>query len=231
MCGRYYIDGEMKREIDGLLRQMDSGKTAGVFIGSSNDNRGELPEEKTMDWRYGDIYPSEMAPVIAAGGSDGGSGSRKTGIHVEWQRWGLPGFSKNRVIFNARSETVLEKTMFRDGIVHRRVVIPARWFYEWNRAKEKITFFREEAPVLYMAGFYNVYEDGPHFVILTTNANESMKAVHSRMPLILEKEELVSWLTDETVAGERLKQVPVLLAKQAEYEQTSFWFEESRTVE
>lgn len=102
---------------------------------------------------------------------------------------------------------------------------PARWFYEWNRAKEKITFLREDALVLYMAGFYNLYEDGPHFVILTTQANASMKATHDRMPLILEQEALASWITDGTKTREYLAQVPVLLSKRAEYEQESFRFD------
>lgn len=190
MCGRYYIDDDLAREIERLVRQMGGSRQ--------------------LNQSGGDIHPSDTAPVITGNAS---------GLHLEWQRWGLPGFTKGGVIFNARSETVMEKRTFRDGILHRRAVIPARWFYEWNRAKEKITFLREDAPVLYMAGFYNLYEDGPHFVILTTQANASMKATHDRMPLILEQEALAPWITDGTKTREYLAQVPVLLSKRAEYEQ------------
>lgn len=196
MCGRYYIDDELARAIERLVQQIDASRRPGR--------------------PGGDIHPSELAPVITGNAS---------GMHLEWQHWGLPGFTKGGVIFNARSETALEKRMFQDGVLHRRVVVPARWFYEWNRAKEKITFLREDAPVLYMAGFYNQYEDGPHFVILTTQANASMKSTHDRMPLVLEPQELMPWLTDDKKTKSYLSQVPVLLAKRAEYEQESFHFD------
>lgn len=208
MCGRYYIDDEMAREIEKLLQKMDSAGRTGSGLAA------RLPEE--IRQRQGDVYPAGLAPVITGNAS---------GLHLEWQRWGLPGFTKGGVIFNARSETVLEKRMFQDGVLHRRVVIPARWLYEWNRAREKITFLRDDAPILYMAGFYNHYEDGPHFVILTTEANASMKSTHDRMPLILEREELADWLTDDIKTRQYLSQVPVLLSRQAEYEQESFRFE------
>lgn len=190
MCGRYYIDEGMAEELEKLLQQIDV----------------------SLDWvkKGRDLHPGELAPVIADG---------QEGLRLELQHWGLPGFSKGRVIFNARSETVLEKRMFQDGIRRRRAVIPARWFYEWNRAKEKVTFFREEAPILYMAGFYNLYEDGPRFVILTAPANTSMKDTHDRMPLILKAEDVLSWMKDDGQLRRYLEKVPPLLGKRAEYEQ------------
>lgn len=51
----------------------------------------------------------------------------------------------------------------------------ANGFYEWNRLKEKNTFARYDAPVLYMAGFCDWFENERRFVILTTAANESMR--------------------------------------------------------
>lgn len=51
--------------------------------------------------------------------------------------WGFHGFKGKQVIFNARSESVLEKPLFRDSVRHRRVVVPAAAFYEWNARKEK----------------------------------------------------------------------------------------------
>lgn len=190
MCGRYYIDEGMAGELGKLLQQLDV---------SLNLVKGSK-----------DLHPGELAPVITDG---------PAGLLLELQHWGIPGFSKGRVIFNARSETVLEKKLFQDGVRCRRVVIPARWFYEWNRAKEKITFFREEAPVLYMAGFYNLYEDGPHFVILTAPANASMKDTHDRMPLLLQPEDVLPWMEDDGQLSRYLKRVPPLLGKRAEYEQ------------
>ena len=51
--------------------------------------------------------------------------------------WGFPGFDKKGVIFNARSETALEKKTFRDSVKERRCIIPATGFYEWSEKKDK----------------------------------------------------------------------------------------------
>lgn len=195
MCGRYYVDDEMAREISELVNQIDD----------------RLKQERLGR----DIHPSEAAPVIKREGKE---------LLTAWQRWGLPGFQKSSLIFNARSETVLEKKMFREGIRHRRVVVPCTWFYEWNRNKEKITFLREDGGVMLLAGFYNPYEDGDHFVILTTDANESMKSTHPRMPLILEKGEPERWIYEDEAVEEMLEKRPIGLKKRAEYEQQTFLF-------
>ena len=47
-----------------------------------------------------------------------------------------------------------------------------------------------------MAGCCRQYEDGARFVILTTGANDSMKPVHDRMPLILEEDERAAYLVN-----------------------------------
>ena len=60
-------------------------------------------------------------------------------------------------------------------------------------------------------------------MILTTAANESMKKVHDRMPLILEKEQLRDWFSNDKM-GAILHQKSVMLKRQVEYEQQSlFW--------
>ena len=95
-------------------------------------------------------------------------------------------------------------------------------FYEWNRLKEKNTFSRYDAPVLYMAGFCDWFENERRFVIMTTAANESMIKVHDRMPLILEKGQLKDWFDDRKME-QILHQVPVQLKREAEYEQQSLF--------
>lgn len=64
-----------------------------------------------------------------------------------------------------------------------------------------------------MAGIYN--EDG--FVILTTRPNASVRSVHDRMPLILEKEEMIQWLCKDY--KDLLEKVPTLLEKKQSFEQ------------
>ncbi len=201
MCGRYYVDDETAREIEKLVWQMDERKRQESL--------------RAVDRIVvGDIYPGKDAPVLR--GEDGF-------ICCGWQRWGFPGFQGKKLIFNARCESALEKPMFRDSILHRRIVIPASWFYEWNIRKEKYTFKRKNMPVMFMAGFCRQYEDGEHFVILTTAANTSMKPVHDRMPLILEQEKITEWITDDTKTESILYQTPCLLERNTDYEQMSLF--------
>ena len=162
----------------------------------------------------GDIHPADMAPVLA---------KKEGGLCCQWQRWGFPGFKGKQIIFNARSESVTEKPLFRDSVRHRRVAVPASSFYEWNPRKEKSTFYREGQPVLFMAGFYSRYEDGSRFVILTTAANASMKPVHDRMPLVLERDEAAGWVLDDERTEAILHKVPCLLERRTEYEQITLF--------
>ena len=82
---------------------------------------------------------------------------------------GLSGIDKGKTAWiNARTESALEKKTFRESMLHRRCIIPARGFYEWDRSRTKFSYERKDAPVLFMAGCYDLYEDEERFVILTT---------------------------------------------------------------
>ena len=110
--------------------------------------------------------------------------------------------------------------MFKQCFKERRCIIPASWFYEWNREKEKMKFEDGSgSPLLYLAGLWRAEEDGGRFVVLTTEANASMAPVHDRMPLLLKKEELAGWCTDEESAGKLLKKRPEELLRSSDYEQ------------
>lgn len=201
MCGRYYVDDETAGEIEKLIRQMDGRKQSESLQAVSRITAG-------------DIHPGKNAPVLSG---------KNDSICCGWQHWGFPGFDGKKLIFNARCESALEKPLFRDSVLHRRIVIPASWFYEWNPEKEKNTFFRKDTPILFMAGFCRRYEDGEHFVILTTTANASVKPVHDRMPLILERQELAEWMLDDTKTAGILHKTPCLLERKTDYEQLSLF--------
>lgn len=195
MCGRYYIDDETARAIEKLVEQIDE----------------KLKKEKLGC----DIHPTDMAPVLC---------KERVGIKQDWLRWGVPGIHGKGVIFNARSETVLEKRMFSEGIRTNRIIVPCTWFYEWNRSKEKNTFLMQDKSVLFMAGFCCQFEAEPRFVILTTGANESMIQTHDRMPLLLEEGQIKSWIFDDGMTEDILHQRPVLLERRAGYEQQRLVF-------
>ena len=197
MCGRFYIDDDTAREIEKTIRMVDD----------------KLKKERLSR----DINPTESAPVIIY---------QQNHLLAADKKWGFPGFDSGKVIFNARSETVLEKKMFRESVLRRRAVIPASGFYEWNRQKEKVTFTSAltEQPILYMAGFYNRYEDTDRFVILTTVANDSIADVHERMPLLLRQQEVEEWLSDEHMLESFLNSTPHGLKRKMEYQQQSLFF-------
>ena len=197
MCGRYHFSAELLDEIRDLTEQKDWKLELGVL------DR--------------DIHPGDTAPVIVAAGDQGGS------LRVCRQKWGYPGPGGKGLVFNARSESVFEKRMFRESVSLRRAVVPVSWFYEWNKNKEKFTFTKEGSRILFLAGFYGRYKDGDHFVILTTQANASMAPVHSRMPLVLEREQVREWILDSGKTKELLGQEPPQLARDCEYEQQTLF--------
>lgn len=225
MCGRYYFSVDLLDEIRELVEPGDWKLELGLL-------------EK-------DMHPGDVAPVItirdhaAQGYVERGSvewGSAERGnvergnvspapvfLGIQKMRWGFKAPGGKGLVFNARSESVLEKRMFRDSVSHRRVAVPVSWFYEWNQSKEKYTFTREDGQVLFLAGFYSKYEDGDHFVILTTQANQSMAPVHSRMPLVLERDQVRDWIMDEDGFQGMLEQVPARLSKSCEYEQQTLF--------
>jgi len=195
MCGRYWLDPD---ETADLLEPAVSGF-----------------DRKTWCQRAsGDICPSERAPVIRAAGG---------GLGIMDMRWGCPSYKSSALIINARAESVFEKKMFQAGIRASRIVIPASGFYEWNPRKEKNTFRRKDSPLMYMAGFADIFDNEERFVILTTAANESMIPVHGRMPLILEKDQLDEWILDDSAVRLILGQRPVQLERRAEFEQMTLF--------
>ena len=195
MCGRYYINLGLTDEIEGLVH---------------SNSRSYLAE---MQQLTGDILPTNAAPVIE---------KTEQGLQLTICKWGFPLQKGKNLVINARVETVLDKPSFSNGIWYHRVVIPTGGFYEWNHLREKNTFTREDESVLYMAGFCDWFENEQRFVILTTAANESMVKVHNRMPLILEKEQLTDWFNNKKMQ-DILRQKPVMLKRQAEYEQLSLF--------
>ena len=210
MCGRYYFSVDLLDEIRELVEPEDWKLELGLL-------------EK-------DMHPGDVAPVITIredterGNTERGNESQApVFLGIRKMRWGFEAPGGKGLVFNARSESVLEKRMFRDSVSHRRAAVPVSWFYEWNQNKEKYTFTREDGQVLFLAGFYSKYEDGDHFVILTTQANQSMAPVHSRMPLVLERNQVRDWIMDGDGFRELLAQVPAGLARSCEYEQQTLF--------
>jgi len=106
-------------------------------------------------------------------------------------------------MINARSETAAQKPSFRDALRLRRCLVIADGFYEWRKVgREKIpTHFqlRHGAPFAF-AGLWDCWTDPQTgrplatYTVLTTEANELVRPIHHRMPVILTPDRFESWL-------------------------------------
>ncbi len=164
MCGRYTL----KRRDQALLKV--AGQTA---AGPDRFN----------------VAPTQVMPVVL------GDGQR---LIVEMS-WGLIPFyargdAKPKALINARSETALAKPAFKRSVFHRRCLVPADGFYEWERTEPvKTPWFiqlREEEPFAFAA----IYEQGSGYCLLTTAPNALMSKIHNRMPVIVRPEHYELWL-------------------------------------
>ena len=174
-----------------------------------NDDVIEMVSEITVsqdteiaDLPRGDVRPSGRAPIITGKQND---------LRANVMTWGFSRYDGKGLVINARSESAAEKPMFRDSILRRRCVVPAKHFYEWDASKNKITFRRSNEPVLYMAGIYDRFDGRDRFTVLTTAANDSVSRFHDRMPVILNRDELEPWIFEDGVFSSLMKKkMPVL---------------------
>lgn len=125
---------------------------------------------------------------------------------TKYLRWGLiPAWAKDSKIShklcNARSETVRDKPSFRAAFKCRRCLIPASGFYEWKsegKVKQPHYITSKNGDPLALAGLWEHWSSPDAEVstctILTTNANDLMRPIHHRMPVILDRDQFQNWL-------------------------------------
>jgi len=132
-------------------------------------------------------------------------------------RWGLiPSWADdpsigNRLL-NARAETVADKPSFRSALRSRRCLILADGFFEWQSRKgpKQPYYFRlrDERPFAF-AGLWEQWSRGETPIesctIITTQANELVRPVHERMPVILPPKVYAVWIDPEEQRTERLQ--------------------------
>ena len=133
-------------------------------------------------------------------------------------RWGLiPFWAKDAAIgnrmINARAETVAEKPAFRAAFRRRRCLIAADGFYEWRKtdggAKQPYYIrLADDAPFAF-AGLWERWappdDDAVEScTLITTAANDLLKPIHDRMPVILAPSDHDAWLDAEAPSAEAL---------------------------
>ncbi len=171
------------------------------------------------------VAPTRQIYAVASA-----DGQRQLGVF----RWGLvphwaqdPGVGSR--LINARAETLAEKPAFRDSFRRRRCIIPADGFYEWERretgGKLPHYLFAPDARPLALAGLWSSWRDPDTeerlttCTIVTTTPNELVRAIHDRMPVILDAEYWERWLDPEVDDADELGSMlmPAAAGALAEY--------------
>lgn len=187
MCGRY-------------LRKSDKQRIAETFHTRNDISTLAMPP---TDYN---IVPSTFQPVIRECKDEA---SRE----LVMMRWGLiPFFTKGlsdmkgMSTINARAESIRTSPTWREPFKKRRCLVPASGFYEWQKidakTKKPFAITLTDSSLFAFAGLWDAWKDPAggwlqSFSIVTTQANEIMSAVHTRMPVILHRRDYDRWLSRE----------------------------------
>jgi len=121
-------------------------------------------------------------------------------------RWGLvPSWAKDEKIgykmINARSETAHVKPSFKQLMVRKRCLVIADSFYEWQKTdtgKVPKRIQLKSKGIFGFAGLWDKWQNGDETLftctLLTKDANDFMKEIHHRMPIILPEDQEDTWL-------------------------------------
>ena len=186
MCGRYTLSTPVEKlaEEFGLV--------------------GQLPD---LQPSY-NVAPTREVPAVVSGGE---------GRRMVMLRWGLipswaddPGIGSRMI--NARSETVAEKPSFRRAFKKSRCLMLADGFYEWrkeNGGKQPYYVRMKSGQPFAFAGLWESWNKGEgdeihSCAIITTDANDLMREIHHRMPVIMPPEYYELWLEPAVREPERL---------------------------
>lgn len=206
MCGRYTVSSS----------------------GESIADLFDLSEVPALPARY-NLAPTQEAPVVrvAAPGAPRSLAPLRWGLIPYWAKEKGIG---NKMI-NARAESASEKPAFRYSFRKKRCLVVADGFYEWKRegkAKQPYLIRRVDRRPFAFAGLWSSWRDpqlqaeegsggeriapAETFTILTTAANELMRPLHDRMPVIVPPERFDLWLDPTIEDAERLAPILAPLA-------------------
>jgi putative SOS response-associated peptidase YedK len=162
-------------------------------------------EQPNFPPRY-NVAPTQPVPIVRLW-----EGARQFAL----VRWGfLPSWVKDpknfSLLFNARGDTAMQKPAFRNAMLRRRCLFPADGFYEW-RADGKTrrpyaVLPRSRRPIAF-AGLWETWmgpngEEVETAAILTTDANHTLRHIHSRMPVVVPANAFDLWLDCANVEPE-----------------------------
>lgn len=146
--------------------------------------------------------PGTAQTVVYADGGEVLIGPMQWGFVPRWAR-SLDQVKMKPI--NAQSEKAESSPFFRDAFRNARCLVPAQGFYEWKGAKapkQPYCIHTTDQELFSFAGLWSRFEgaeghDLLTFAVLTTDANEVVRDIHTRMPCILRREDEEQWLNGD----------------------------------
>jgi putative SOS response-associated peptidase YedK len=181
------------------------------------------PDPRLLRFRFGLTESAEIAqephynvaptdPVLAVRLNE--EGEREPGV----LRWGLIPHNADpdtfdRLLINARAETVAEASAFRDAFETHRCLILADGFYEWRAeetGKKPVWITRPDRGPFAFAGLWAEARRGDgssihSCAIVTCEPSEVVAPIHDRMPVILDQDAEQVWLDPGSSPAELLE--------------------------
>ena len=160
------------------------------------------------------IPPSSQI-LLARNNSKGGRElvALKWGLVPSWSREPKTEYST----INARAETIDEKPTFKNAFKSRRCLIASDGFIEWQKksdgTKQPHFISLLDSKPFAFAGIWERWEREGQWLescsIIVTQANELMKAIHDRMPVILSPDYYDAWMNAKETNTSNLKSLLV----------------------
>ncbi len=156
--------------------------------------------------------PTQFLPVI----------SIENHSTIDLMRWGMPFEINNSLknIINTRKESILEKQKFKKLISTQRCLVLADSFIEWDKNfyKQPYRIMLSDNSCFAFAGIYDKYliknMQINCFSIITTKANSLVGKIHSRMPVILNRNIENEWINKNISHNEAIQMLCSFPAEQ-----------------
>ena len=137
-------------------------------------------EKLNLIYKQGEIFPNDDVLCIIP---------YETKIDLCVMKWGI----KSKAFqINARLETINDKTTY-DEFKNNRCAVICNGFYEWDKDKNKYLISIDDS-LIYLACIFNNKHE---LLIITKSANDDFKHIHDRMPIIMNKDEMLKFIHNQ----------------------------------
>lgn len=188
MCGRYRLEYEWRMSLLIDMAQLEERAQRDLPVLAG-----------TVEAR-----PTNLLPILRL--DDAGDWhveARSWGFHRTWPAPGKPGVWMKKELFNAKGETVAQKSTWKRAFAERRCLVPMSGWWEWptlEGKKTRVDISMPARPVFAAAGLYETSkhnktgEPVETFTLVTAEPNGPLGTAHDRAPLVLEPEDYRTWL-------------------------------------